>query len=139
MPAALFESGGHGGVAEGSLSRLQLDAQGLLKVHHLLSIGKGAHLHIGSGVHRGGRGHDHHAPSAPVDTLADPEPTAPGGSAAGVGVFAASRELGSSTRIPVTFILRPMDVEDLPLGAEMTGIDDEEGAGGEAASRQRHV
>jgi len=78
----------------------------MLKIEHVLSLvhGKSAHS-----VYRGGVSHGAHtAPSTAMDTLQDPEPTAPGGSAAGVGVFA-SGAAASSKRVSVDFILRPTE------------------------------
>ncbi len=92
--------------SEGSLSRVQMDEQGILKVQHLLQIARAP----AAGMHGGTAGevHMNFVPGGTMlESLADPSPTAPGGSHG----HTAGRGGGSSTTTPVTFILFPQEID----------------------------
>lgn len=124
MPHALTSpSGGGSGtggareaLSEGSLSRVQLDGQGMLKVQHLLHLApKGTHAAQPSTVFM------HMQPGEPTLEVPDPTPTMPGG--------ASGQHLAQHQRHPaapsgmghaggggqhitlVTFILFPQEAE----------------------------
>ena len=98
MPTALMGSsdGDHSGV-----SRVQMDAQGMLKVQHLLHISRGASSG-GNGGGYGGGGHNATRQTAggTMDSLADPPVSLP-------YTGAASDAGGGSVVVPVTFVLFP--------------------------------
>ena len=97
MPTALMGStdGDHAGV-----SRVQMDAQGMLKVQHLLHIARPASS-SGGGFGGGGGGGVRQTAGGTMDSLADPPASLPytGG--------LASDEGGGSVVVPVTFVLFP--------------------------------
>ena len=98
MPTALMGSTDrdHAGV-----SRVQMDAQGMLKVQHLLHIARPASS--SGGGFGGGGGHNTMRQTAggTMDSLADPQASLPytGGLASDAG--------GGSVVVPVTFVLFP--------------------------------
>lgn len=102
MPTALM--GTSDGDKSGVASRVQMDAQGMLMVQHLLHIARPASTGGGGGGGFGGG--VHHYTSRPtaggtMDSLADPSVSLPhtGGGGTDTG--------GGSVVVPVTFVLFP--------------------------------
>ena len=119
MPAALTAAGEG---PEGSLSRVHMDGQGMLKVQHLLQI---VRPHAGGargGGGGGGGGGAHGGVTPSLDSLADPSPSV-GVSGRGAGGVACS------STAPVTFILFPEEID-----LDEAGLAPEEGRGGTAAT-----
>jgi hypothetical protein len=127
MPPALM--GTSDGDASG-VSRVQIDAQGLLKVLHLLHIGRAPG---GGGSGGGGGGGAHGFPrgafGSTVDSLADPPASFPGAYSADGG---ASQH--GSVIVPVTFILFPEDAaNDGSAGEDAADADAEPQESGRAS------
>ena len=124
MPTALMGStdGGHAG-----LSRVQMDAQGMLKVHHLLYISRPA-SNGGGGFGGGGGMHNTMRQTAggTMDSLADPPVSLPytGGLASDAG--------GGSVVVPVTFVLFPEE-----KSTDDAQADDDAGPAGRAEPNPR--
>jgi hypothetical protein len=128
MPTTLMgaSDGDNAGV-----SRVQMDAQGMLKVQHLLHIsrpassgGGGGGGGFGGGVHNTMR----QTTGGTMDSLADPSASLPyTGAASEVG--------GGSVVVPVTFVLFPE--ESAATGADAQADDDAGGAGAGPAAPAR--
>jgi hypothetical protein len=133
MPPALM--GASDGDSVG-LSRVAMDAQGLLKVHHLLHIAKppaSSAAHGGSHAHGGGV--RFFPGSGTADSLAEPPGSYPGSFAGGGSSAHGGGGGGGSLVVPVTFVLFP---EDVPTdeGAAPDG-DVAAGGGSERAAASR--
>ena len=121
MPAALTAAGEG---PEGSLSRVHMDGQGMLKIQHLLHI---VRPHTGVARGGGGGGGGAHGGTMPsLDSLADPSPSV------GASGRATSSVAWSSTA-PVTFILFPQEID-----LDEAGLAPEEGGGGTAVAMPGH-
>ena len=104
MPTALM--GSSDGDTSG-VSRVQMDAQGMLKVQHLLHISRPASSSAPGGGGYGGGVHNVVRPTAggTMDSLADPSASVPyTGSGPDAG--------GGSVITPVTFVLFPEEAAD---------------------------
>ena len=117
MPTTLM--GASDGDSSG-VSRVQMDAQGMLKVQHLLHISRPASSGGGGGFGGGVHNTMRQTTGGTMDSLADPSASLPyTGAASEVG--------GGSVVVPVTFVLFP---EEAAAGADAQADDD---AGGAAA------
>ena len=111
------------------MSRVQMDAQGMLKVHHLLYISRPASSG-GGGFGSGGGGGMHNSmrqtAGGTVDSLADPPVSLPytGGLASDAG--------GGSVVVPVTFVLFPEE-----KSTDDAQADDDAGPAGRAEPARR--